>query len=145
MNRWRAHSRKIRIVLGLVVLSLLYAAGVVFRQKYGICVVLRNSSGKTLRKVAVTVARTDGRGGRYQLPDLVPAGREHVFVEPVTESSIDLDFVDADDKRHTSTIDGYAESGYCGTARASILPRGDVEVAGFSPSCWKGWLDFIQP
>jgi len=57
-----------------------------------------------------------------------------------------LEFTDSNDRHHVETVYGYAETGYCGTAAATILPDGKIESSNstsFGFVCWKSWLDFI--
>ena len=45
--------------------------------------------------------------------------------------------------KHVETVFGYAETGYCGTATATILQGYKVaNDAIYNLSCWRGWLDF---
>ncbi|PYU28714.1 MAG: hypothetical protein DMG31_19350 [Acidobacteria bacterium] len=64
-------------------------------------------------------------------------------MRPVTESSINVEFTDSNSKQHVETVFGYAETGYCGTATATILQGYKVaNDAIYNLSCWRGWLDF---
>jgi hypothetical protein len=136
-------SRTIRSVLVVVGLFLFYVLGVIVRQQYGIGVVIRNESGETLRQVGVKV---ETKGKRYGLPDLAPGDRRRVFVQPVGESSIDIQFIDAGGKPHVELMVGYVESGYCGNAKATILPGGRTKLTeDIDPLfCGKSWLDFVS-
>src|SRR6266481_784034 len=135
------------MVLVFVGLFFFYVLGVVVRRGYGIGVVVHNASQETLRQVSIKIESIGDRGGRYDLPDLRPGDRSRVFVRPVTESHINLEFTDSNDRQHVETVYGYAETGYCGTATATILPDGKIESSNSIPSfafvCWKSWLDFI--
>jgi nickel-dependent lactate racemase len=61
----------------------------------------------------------------------------------MTESHINLEFMDARYKLHTETVVGYVEAGYCGTAKATILPGDRVDTIS-DLACWKSWFDFIS-
>jgi len=124
-------------------LFLFYVVGVILRQQYGIGVVVRNESGETLRQVSVKV---QSRGKTYSMPDLAPGEHRRVFVQPVGESSIDVQFTDASDKPHVESVVGYVESGYCGNAEAMILPGGKTRLTEEISLvfCRKSWLDFIS-
>jgi hypothetical protein len=124
-------------------LFLIYVTGVTVRQRYGIGIAVRNESGETLRQVSVKVESIGDRGKRYNLFDLVPSGRAHIYVTPVTESHIKLEFTDARGKVHVETVVGYAESGYCGTATATVLTEDRVDTISHLV-CRKSWLDFIS-
>lgn len=130
-----------RIILLAVALFALYLAGVFVRQRYGPMVVVRNQSGGVLRNVAVKV---DYRGARYPLPDLKPGESRRVFVKPVGESSILLEFVDAKQLPHRELLAGYVEDGYCGKAVATVYAdRVDARDETFGLVYWKSWLDFV--
>ena len=139
-NLFRSRTTRLAILIGR--LLLLYVVGVIVRQQYGIGVVVRNESGETLRQVSLKVESIGDRGKRYNLLDLTSGGHARVYAQPVTESHINLEFMDVRSKLHTETVVGYAEAGYCGNAKATILP-GDRVDAISDLVCWKSWLDFI--
>ena len=136
-------SRATRLILIAGGISALYVIGVLVRQQRGIAVLVRNDSGETLRQVRVTVESLGNRGKSRDLLNLAAGARVRVYVQPVTESHVNLEFSDAKDKRHVETVVGYAESGYCGTTTATILADGRTESRTSVPElmCWKGWLD----
>jgi hypothetical protein len=127
----------------VVGLFLFYVLGVIVRQQYGIGVVVRNESGETLRQVSVKVESIGDRGMRSDLYYLAPGGHVRVYTQPMTESHINLEFMDARYKLHTETVVGYVEAGYCGTAKATILPGDRVDTIS-DLACWKSWFDFIS-
>jgi len=136
-------SRATRLILIAGGISALYVIGVLVRQQRGIAVLIRNDSGETLRQVRVTVESLGNRGKSRDLPDLAAGASARVYVQPVTESHVNLEFSDARGKKHVETVVGYAESGYCGTATTTILAGGKTESRTSVPElvCWKGWLD----
>jgi len=136
-------SRATRAVLIAVGISVLYLMGVLVRQRRGIAVLVRNESGETLRQVSVKIESLGQRGKNRDLPDLAAGARVRVYVQPVTESHINLEFSDARGKKHVETVVGYAESGYCGTTTTTVLADGRIESRTSVPElmCWKGWLD----
>ncbi len=136
-------SRTTHLTLAVVGLFAFYVVGVIVRQRYGISIAIRNESGETLRQVSVKVESIGDRGKRYNLPDLASGGRAHIYVSPVTESHINLEFTDARGKLHVETVVGYAESGYCGTAKATVLTGDRVDTIS-ALACRKSWLDFIS-
>jgi hypothetical protein len=133
-------SRATRLVLIAVGISLLYVIGVLVRQQQGIDVLIRNDSGETLRQVRVKVESLGNRGESRDLPDLAAGARARVYVQPVIESHVNLEFSDAQGKKHIETVVGYAESGYCGTTTTTILVSGKTE-SRTSALCWKSWFD----
>ena len=136
-----SRSRPSRILLALLILFLLYVSGVVVRHLYGIMVVVDNESGEVLREVAVKVV---AKGKRYPLPDLEPGQTRRVFVKPVGESAIDLEFTGSKNLRHTEMLAGYVEDGYCGKATATVYPsRVESRDDTFGIIYWKSWLDFV--
>jgi hypothetical protein len=139
-------SRTTRLALPIVGLLLFYVTGVIVRQQYGIGVVVRNESGETLRQVSLKVESIGDRGKRYNLRDLLSGGHVRVYAQPVTESHINLEFMDVRSKLHTETVVGYAEAGYCGNAKATILPGGKTKLTEDIDAvfCGKSWLDFIS-
>jgi hypothetical protein len=139
-NPFRSRTTRLAILIGG--LLLLYVVGVIVRKQYGIGVVVRNESGETLRQVSLKVESIGDRGKRYNLRDLTSGGYVRVYAQPVTESHINLEFMDARNKLHTETVVGYVEAGYCGIANATILPGDKINTIS-DPACWKSWFDFI--
>ena len=137
-----SRSRTIRVVLLCVSLFLLYVLGVLVRWHYGIGVVVHNASQETLRHVSIKVESVGDRGARYSLPDLRPGERRRIFVRPVTESRVNLEFTDSTNRQHMETVYGYAEAGYCGTATATILPS-DKITSSEAANCLRSWLDLV--
>ncbi len=135
-------SRRTRLGLAVTGLVLLYVAGIIVRQQYGIGVVVLNKSEETLRQVSV---KFDSRGNTYSMPDLVANERRRIFVQPVGESSIEVQFTDASGRPHVEVVAGYVESGYCGNAVATILPGGKAKMTEDISLffCRRSWLDFI--
>ncbi|MFB3920372.1 MAG: hypothetical protein ACE145_01545 [Terriglobia bacterium] len=123
-------------------LILVYVAGVITRHQYGIAVDVRNESSTILRGFSVKV---ESRGKRYPLPDLEPGKITRVYVDPVTESSINLEFTDAQNEHHSDVLAGYVESGYCGTVTARVLVDNKVisKDDSFRILYWKSWLEFL--
>jgi hypothetical protein len=139
-------TRTSRFVLAGIGVCLLYLVGVVLRQQYGIGIVVSNESGETLRQVCVKVESLGDRGKRHNLGALAPGDRVHVYVQPVTESHINLEFMDARNNLHVETAVGYAEAGYCGNAKATILPGGITRISKvIAPIfCKRSWFDFFS-
>jgi hypothetical protein len=130
------------LLLSLIGVFLFYGTGVAVRYRYGIAVVIRNGSGERLHDVSVRVA---SRGKRYPLPDLSAGQSKRVYVEPVGESAIVLEFKDAKNVAHEELLAGYVENDYCGSTRARVIPGPAVKVNDdtFRIAYWKSWLEFI--
>ena len=136
------HFRTRRIVYTGVGLFALYVLGLFVRGEYGIEIIVGNASDKPLRNVRAIV---ESRGKSYDLGDIAPNKQLRVFLSPVTESNINLDYVDDRGARHVDTVVGYVEKGYCGKAEVTILP-GNKTVSNEKIdllACWRSWLDFI--
>ena len=131
-----------RLTLAVVGLFVFYVVGVIARHQLGVRVIVSNESGEALRQVSVKVESIGDRGKRSNLYYLAPGGRVRVYAQPVTESRINLEFMDARNKLHTETVVGYVEAGYCGIAKATILPGDKIHTIS-DPACWKSWFDFI--
>jgi len=117
--------------------------GVIVHQQYGIAIAVRDESGEALQQVSLRIESIEDRGKRYNLPDLASGDRARIYVSAVTKSHINLEFTDARGKRHVETLVGYAESGHCGNAKATVL-TGDRVDAISAFACRKSWLDFIS-
>ena len=135
-------SRATRFTLAVVGVLVLYVVGVIVRHQLGIRVIISNESGEAIRQVSVKVESIGGRGKRSNLYYLASGGRVRVYAQPVTESHINLEFMDARNKPHTETIVGYLETGYCGIAKTTILPKDEIHTIS-DPACWKSWFDLI--
>ena len=135
-------SRTTHLTLAVVGLFAFYVVGVIVRRQFGVRVIVSNESGEALRQVSVKVESIGDRGKRSNLYYLAPGGRARVYAQPVTESHINLEFMDARNKLHTETVVGYVEAGYCGIAKATILPGDKIRTIS-DPACWKSWFDFI--
>ena len=131
-----------RLTLAVVGLFVFYVVGVIARHQLGVRVIVSNESGEALRQVSVKVESIGDRGKRSNLYYLAPGGRVRVYAQPVTESHINLEFMDARSKLHTERVVGYVEAGYCGIAKATILPGDKIRTIS-DPACWKSWFDFI--
>jgi hypothetical protein len=138
-----SRSRTTRLVLLIVGLLLFYVMGVIVRQQYGIAIAVRNESGEELRQVSLRIESIGDRGKRYDLPDLASGDRARIYVSPVTESHINLEFTDARGKLHVETPVGYAEFGYCGNVKATVLTGDRIDTIS-ALACRKSWLDFIS-
>jgi len=125
----------------MVGLFAFYLVGILVRQQFGIGITIHNDSDGPLQKIRVRVER---QGTSYGVPDLLPGKRGHIFVKPVTESHINLEYVDSNHQPHTELLVGYVEADYCGSATITILPEGktlsreNIDLI----ACWKSWLDF---
>jgi len=134
-----------RMIFGFSVVlcvPLLYVIGDSVRQRAGIRVDIRNASGEELRGISIKVEALENRGNRYTVPSLRPGEVKHVFVEPVTESSVVVDFTRANGTTQSKTVFGYAEAGYCGNAELTVLPDEKLESNEVF-SCSKGWFDLF--
>ncbi len=125
------------VVLGLFVL---YVLGISVRQHAGIRVDIRNLSGKELRDVSVKV---EDRGNHYRVADLGPGDKEHVFVEPITESHIAVEFLRANGGRQSKVVIGYAEASYCGSVVLTVLPDDSLDSTDLHFDCSTSWFGFI--
>src|SRR5436189_3557913 len=112
-------SRVVRIVAAVIGLILFYALGLFVREQYGIAVIIRNESGRSLRQIRVKAEPT---GRVISVGDLANEKRTRVFVEPQTESHISLGYTDASGQPHVEIVVGYVEAGYCGKAEVTVLP-----------------------
>lgn len=135
-------SGALRIVLIAVGVLFVYAAGVFARQRCGIRVDIRNQSAETLVGMRVKVDAMGQRGKSYPLRDLPAGAHTRVYAQPLTESTINLEFSDARGAVHVETLMGYAEAGYCGKAVATLSHEDKVHSTS-SLGCWKSWFDFI--
>jgi hypothetical protein len=125
--------------IGLVVL---YVLGVVVRGEYGIAIVVHNATNEPLRQLEIKV---ESRGELHDLGNVGAGRHARVFVRPVTESHITLEYTDNAGMPHTETVVGYVEAGYCGKADVTVLP-GDKITSNERIDlimCWRSWLDFV--
>lgn len=134
--------RALLIVLLVAGMLVFYIAGVFLRGRYGIRIVVSNQSGGILRDVSLKVENT---GPRYELGEFGPGARKHIFVQPKTESHINLEFLDPAGQSHAELVVGYAESGNCGGAAAIVQPGGQVSATeSIDIFCKGSWLDFVR-
>ena len=133
----------LRIALLIGALLLFYVAGIFVRQQYGIKILVNNQSGEVLRHV---ILKEETHGPQHDLGDLGIGIRRHIFVQPRTESHINLEFLDSGGISHTELVVGYVESGYCGRATAIVQPGGKVNVKENIDIvfCKGSWLDFVR-
>jgi hypothetical protein len=134
-------NRKLRFALIITAAVVLYCAGVIVRQRYGVRVIVRNSSGRVLHQVTVKLEH----GKEYALGDIIEGKHRTIFVEPAGEDSIRLEFIDAANSKHIEMLAGYVESGYCGDVKARIRAgeRIDLSNKSFAASNWKSWWGFV--
>lgn len=138
----KAWSGSLRFFLITAGVLLVYVLGVFARQRCGIRVDIRNQSAETLGGMRVKVDAIGQRGKNYPLRDLPAGAHTRVYVQPLTESTINLEFSDARGAVHVETLVGYAEAGYCGKAVATLSPEDKIHSTS-SLGCWKSWFDFI--
>jgi hypothetical protein len=124
------------------VLIAIYLAGVFARHQFGIAVDVHNRGRETIRQVSVKV---EYRGKRYPVPDLAPNQSARVYVRPVGESHINVEFAFAGGGLETVRAAGYVESDYCGTASLTLLPGRQVQTRDdtFRLLYWQSWLEFL--
>jgi hypothetical protein len=73
------------------------------------------------------------------------AHKAQVFVQPVGESQIILEFDDERGHHHRELVVGYLEAGDCGGAEVTVWPNGLVESRENAVRlvCWGSWLEFF--
>ena len=133
--------RSVLVAVGVGVL-LVYTTGVFARQRCGMRVDIRNASAETLTQVRVRVGGIGDRWKNYRVADIRAGGRARIYVQPVTESGISLEFTDAKGVTHADSLMGYVEAGYSGGAVSTISSEKRIHSAS-DLGCWKSWLDFI--
>lgn len=135
-------SRSVKFISIGFALVLLYGLGIFVRGRYGVAIVIHNESGESLRNVRMNV---ESRGRSYDAGDIASRKGRRIFVSPVTESHISLQWVDASGTPHVETVAGYVEQGYCGNVEVAVLP--DKRIATrekIDPvACWRSWFDFL--
>lgn len=131
-----------RIGTVLLILVLLYGAGVIARSRFGIAVVVRNQSQSVLRNSSIKVSPP---GLRLPIPDLEPGQSTRVYVLPVGESAIELEYLGGENERRSEMLASYVESGYCGSTTAELQPGGSWRVHDDTSRLvyWKSWLEFL--
>src|SRR5690242_11568687 len=132
-------TRKKAVVSATVVL-LVYFSGVITRLQYGIRVVIQNQSRESLRQVTLRLEH----GQKYSLGNLDSGKRTAVFVDPVGEDSIRLQFLDQENGQMTAVIAGYVESGYSGVISVRVDPQDRIisKDNSFGAYNWKSWWAF---
>jgi len=87
--------------------------------------------------------KVESRGGSYFVGDTRARESKRIFVEPVTESHVNVQY-SLSGQSKTETVLGYAETGYCGNVTATF--RADrtwaIEDDVDNNPCWKGWFEF---
>jgi hypothetical protein len=130
-----------RIVLSVVGVSLFYFVGVLVRQHSGVLVVIRNESTEPVRELSVQV---ENKGERHHLQDLVPGDHESVFVRPIDQSPIVLDFAETGHEPRSVNVYDHSDVSGCGTSTVRILPPRNTESEEVHRAvCWNSWLDFM--
>ncbi len=125
------------IALGLI---FVYVAGVGIRQRYGIHVEIENESHASLRDVRIDVR---DRGGRYLLGEISAGEKRGKYIQPETESHVDLSFIGEEGTEHVGTVVGYAESGYCGDVKVVLRANYQIDSTGLRQQCSLSWLAFF--
>jgi hypothetical protein len=121
---------------------LLYCSGVIARQQYGTRVVVQNQSRESLRQGTLTLEH----GQKYPFGNLDSGKHTALFVDPVGEDSIRLEFVDQENGKMTAVIAGYVESGYSGDITVRVDPQERVisKDNSFAAYNWKSWWAFFS-
>jgi hypothetical protein len=125
------------IALGLI---LVYAAGTGFRERYGIRVEVKNETPAPLKKVRIEVQDS---GAHSRVDDIAVGGNHRAFIQPKTESHIDLTFLGQDGTEHAGTVVGYAEYGYCGRVNVTVRAGYRIDSTDLMQDCSRGWFAFF--
>jgi|SRR4029077_12869749 len=140
MSQW-FRSPTARILLSVVGVSLFYFVGVLVRQHSGVRVVIRNESTQPVRELSV---RVEAKGDRHNMPDLVPGDHKRLFVQPVDQSPIVLEFAETGHDPRSIDVYDHSDASGCGTTTVRILPQRRTESNEEHPAvCWNSWLDFM--
>lgn len=109
----RANKKRwpLAIVMVAICLVTLYA----YRFRSGIEVTIHNKEAVPLRSVVLHVT-----GKSYPLGTIAAGDSALVAVNPVSESSLKIDFTQSDGKNNSLDADVYFEANYRGTMRISI-------------------------
>lgn len=112
MTRYRLH---------IIIAATLICAGGGIGYRFctaGVTVSVRNTGQEMMRDVTVLVT-----GRRYSIGDLAPGGSRSRRVSPTSESSVEVEFTDAQGGRILLMAGGYLESGYRGQMDIEIRDR----------------------
>jgi hypothetical protein len=103
----------IAIPVVLLIVAAIVVGLVLFRP--GIQVTVENTGTTPLKSVVLHVT-----GASYDLGHIAPGATATARVRSTGESSLDIEFTDADGKTQRLNAGGYFESGYRGTIRVEI-------------------------
>jgi hypothetical protein len=89
----------------------------------GVRVSITNQSDTPMQNVVVAYT-----GGRYELPQLLPDETDTRYVDPVSESHLEMEYTEASGNRLKKTIGTYFERGYSGSINITVGNAGQVTV-----------------
>lgn len=112
-----SHARRLWWLGGLAVCLPLVGIVVIilFPLRSGIHVIIQNTGNQPLRSVMLIVT-----GNNYNLGDIPPGGTAHARVRTTGESSLEIQFANADGQTTRLDAGFYFEPGYRGTVNISI-------------------------
>jgi hypothetical protein len=113
MKRW---------LIAVVTLVMIGAQGCSGSER-GVRVSISNQSESPMQNVVVAYT-----GGRYELPRLLPNETDTRYVNPVSESDLEVEFTEASGNRRKKTIGTYFERGYSGSISITVGNAGQVTV-----------------
>lgn len=110
------------LAIPLAALIVVGTGVIVMNFRSGIRVTVVNAGPDHLRSLVLYVT-----GRSYPLGDLAPGDSAYAFVDPTSESHLEIEFVDANGNPKRLNAGGYFESGYRGTIRITIKDDAIVE------------------
>jgi hypothetical protein len=134
-------SRKAKLAALGLSLFLLYAVGVSVRSSRGILITVQNESGRSLRDANIMLEQ-----GRAYLLGEIPSGKKkNIFIVPVADSRIRLEFTDQIGKVHSEIVAPYVENGYCGDVETQVAANLKISShdLSFAVWNWKSWYGFL--
>ncbi|MCP5048515.1 MAG: hypothetical protein GY940_15200 [bacterium] len=117
------------LALSLLILPLFHCSS-------GVILSFTNNSGQTLRDLEIFYT-----GGSVSVEKSVPGSTETFKVNPTSESHIEIQFKDQNNKTYKGNVGVYFESGYSGTLDMEIDSfreikwRDNIKITGFFSSC----------
>jgi hypothetical protein len=110
----KQHRWWIASILAIVIFVTLTGV-LAYQLQSGIRISVENTGTMTLKSVVLHVT-----GASYQLGDISPGDSASTRVNPIGESHLEVEFVDADGQTQRLNAGGYFESGYRGAIRVEI-------------------------
>ena len=112
-------NRKLMVLLSLLSLGIISLIAVIKYRSQGVEVLLINDGLRPIKQVKIVFT-----GGTSYIPQLSSKSQYKIYVNPTSESHLNVEFVDSNGLSHREMVDVYFERNYRGKIIIKIDDKG---------------------